>query len=389
MYTVKDSFDAANKINQILPDIHNSDEYVFVSLDVVSLFTNVPLKKTVDIYTGKEIETTLTKRSLKKLIFDTCQKTAFSFNGKMYEQTDGVSMGGSLGPVLANIIMTECEKVIVNQLIENNIVKFYIRYVDDTLLVLKKKDIDIVLNKFNSFNKNLKLTVDTSENCVTHFLDIEICPNGLGIYHKNTQTGQYTNIESFTLWKWETSWITSLTIRAERICSRYHLDQEINLIKDYAAWNGFPKRIAKSIIKRALQANNSNTARSKKANADSIKIFFNLNYSGETVERMIKSCIKKLYRSFKREVNVKFVTHYKTTKMSFFTNTKDKTSSLSQSSVVYQFTCPGCSCNYIGKTERNLHERTEEHAYCNKKSNEQSAIYEHLSTCSRVAIVLI
>ena len=40
MYTPKDSFGAANKIKQILPDVHNSDEYVFVSLDVVSLFTN-------------------------------------------------------------------------------------------------------------------------------------------------------------------------------------------------------------------------------------------------------------------------------------------------------------------------------------------------------------
>ena len=57
----------------------------------------------------------------------------------MYEQTDGVSMGGSVGPVVVNIIVTECEKVIINQLIENNIVKFYIRYVDDTLLVLRKR----------------------------------------------------------------------------------------------------------------------------------------------------------------------------------------------------------------------------------------------------------
>ena len=132
---------------------------MFVSLDVASLFTNVPLKKTVDIilkriYTGKEITATLTKRTLRKLILGTCQKTPFSFNGKMYEQTDFVSMGGSLGAVLDNIIMTECEKVIVNQLTENNIVKFYITYVDDTLLALRKKDIDIVLNKFNSFNKN-------------------------------------------------------------------------------------------------------------------------------------------------------------------------------------------------------------------------------------------
>ena len=94
-----------------------------------------------------------------------------------------------------------------------------------------------------------------------------------------------------------------------------------------------------------------------------------------------KKWIKKLCKSFKQEINVKFVTHDKTTKISFFKNTKDKTPSLIKSSVVYKFTCPGCGCNYIGKTERTLSEKTEEHAYPNKKSNEQSAIYEHLSTC--------
>ena len=56
---------------------------------------------------------------------------------------------------------------------------------------------------------------------------------------------------------------------------------------------------------------------------------------------MVKSCIKKLYKSFKQEINVKFVTHYKTTKISFFTNAKDKKPSVSQSSVVYMFACPG------------------------------------------------
>ena len=202
MYTVNDSFDAANKINQILPDVHNSNEYVFLSLDVVSIFTNVPLKKTVTIiirhiYTDKEITTMLTKKSF----LGTCQKTAFSFYGKMYEQRAGVSMGGFLGPVLANIIRTECEKVIINQLIEKNIVKFCIRYVDDTSLVIRKKDIDIILNKLNTLNKNLNFTIDTFENCLPDFLDIEICPNRLAIYHKNIQTGQQTNIKSLKMWK--------------------------------------------------------------------------------------------------------------------------------------------------------------------------------------------
>ena len=207
-YSLKDSFDAATRIRRILPQVRENDDYMFISLDVASLFTNVPLKKTVNIilkriYNEKQIPTSLSKRSLKKLILDTCQKTAFSFNNKMYEQLDGVSMGGSLGLVLANIIMTECEKVIVDKLIEDDIVNFYVRYIDDTLLAIKRTDISYVLNRFNSFDNNLKFKIGTFENCVPHFLNIKICPNGLGIYHKHAQTGQYVNFDSFTLSKWK------------------------------------------------------------------------------------------------------------------------------------------------------------------------------------------
>lgn len=46
---MKDSFDAATGINRILPQVHENDEYIFVSLDVVSLFANVPLKKIINI----------------------------------------------------------------------------------------------------------------------------------------------------------------------------------------------------------------------------------------------------------------------------------------------------------------------------------------------------
>ena len=77
-----------------------------------SLFTNVPLQRTLKIsidriYNKKLVKTKLKKSTLRKLIRDTCTKTVFSCNNKLYEQTDGVSMGGSLGPVLANIIMTD------------------------------------------------------------------------------------------------------------------------------------------------------------------------------------------------------------------------------------------------------------------------------------------
>ena len=150
-YSLRDSFDAANRINHILPLVQENEEYMFVTLDVVSLFTNTPLCKTVNIslkrvYSEKLINTSLSKCSLKKLTLDTCQKMALSFNNKLYEQVDGVSMGGSLGPVLANILMTECEKVIVDKLMKEKVVMFYTRYVVDTLLIIKKRDINYVLN---------------------------------------------------------------------------------------------------------------------------------------------------------------------------------------------------------------------------------------------------
>ena len=52
-------------------------------------------------------------------------------------------------------------------------VMFYAIYIDSTLLIFKKRDID-VLNKFNSFDKNLKFTINTCENCVLRFLDITV-----------------------------------------------------------------------------------------------------------------------------------------------------------------------------------------------------------------------
>ena len=76
---------------------------------------------------------------------DCCTKSVFSFNNTIYEQIYGVSMGSCLGPVLANIIMTELETVIVDKLFAANLLKFYICYVDDTSALIKVSDINIIL----------------------------------------------------------------------------------------------------------------------------------------------------------------------------------------------------------------------------------------------------
>ena len=67
-----------------------------------------------------------------------------------------------------------------------------------------------------------------------------------------------------------------------------------------------------------------------------------------------------------------------TQKLSFYTNMKYQIPKLMKSYVVYQFNCTGFNNSFIGKTERNLCTRTEEHAF----SDNESAIYEHINNCS-------
>ena len=80
------------------------------------------------------------RKEFKKITKDCCTKTVFSFNNNIYKQKDGVSLGSSLGPILANIIMAELEKIIVKPMIESQLLKFHTRCVDDTLLLAKEDD---------------------------------------------------------------------------------------------------------------------------------------------------------------------------------------------------------------------------------------------------------
>ena len=68
-YSLRNSFDAADAIKSIPPELF-SQGYKFVSFDVESLFTNVPLCRTINvvldrIYNKKLIETSFRKHTLK------------------------------------------------------------------------------------------------------------------------------------------------------------------------------------------------------------------------------------------------------------------------------------------------------------------------------------
>ena len=150
------------------------------------------------------------------------------------------------------------------------------------------------------------------------------------------------------------------------------------MIKKFASWNGYPKNIVNAIIKRVLSKETlTNDVISNEQNDKIPTVFINIDYPGEKGEHLLKKCFKKLGRSTNQKVN--FVCRYSVTKISFFTNMKEKLNKLSKSNVVYQFSCPGCESSYIGKTDRTLFERTKEHV-----TRADSAIKGHFDNCLNV-----
>ena len=70
--------------------------------------------------------------------------------------------------------MTEFENVVVKPLLHDQTLKFYKRYVDDTIVLVKPDDVDKLLLLFNSFHEEIQFTVDTFDDGNIHFLDLKI-----------------------------------------------------------------------------------------------------------------------------------------------------------------------------------------------------------------------
>ena len=164
-YNIKNTTDFAARLQNRTLD---KDE-ILVSYDVSSLFTEVPLDETFDHIIDAIYERNMLPQLSSKLIFcrllnSVTRNTVFSFNGKLYRQTDGCGMGNPLSPVLANIFMSKLEADVVRPFNPT----FYDRYVDDCFSKKRKDEPDQLLDRLNNYHPNIKFTVEENPD---HFLD--------------------------------------------------------------------------------------------------------------------------------------------------------------------------------------------------------------------------
>jgi hypothetical protein len=399
-YNNKWSVTSTQSFVECLNSIKPQQSDVCVSFDIKSLYTNVPLDEVIDdvaeVLYGNETDSIfkthqkkLTKQVFKNLL-KKCSKSVFLHNGHVYQQTDGLSMGSSLAPILANWFVANIEdKLLKDPTIKQP--KFYRRYVDDIFAVFHcEADKHEFYNRLNEAHKNLRFTMESMcpSSRTLPFLDVKVrfTPENqleTSVYRKPTNTGVLINYEATAPQKWKQSIIKGFLVRARRICSSGELlNKEIASITDMFMRNGYPKPFLDKIIREFNDEKSTieqSETREVETEEEELKpAYFVLPYIGKASE--------KLHKRVRREMlqhNINLKAAYRTTKVGSYFCLKQSIPRLFKSCVVYDFKCPlDKDIRYIGETERPLFVRIEDH--CSRISGENakpSAIRDHMLGC--------
>ncbi len=179
---VANCYEFAKLMGQV--DIGPSDR--LLSFDVVSLFMCVPIKDSLIIIEGRLQElselpidpireiTSLSNRGIMRLLEHVLEQCYFTWDSCLYRQCSGLSMGGKLSPIIANIFMEELEhQVLCTAMI---VPKLYFRYVDDVFLVWNSElgSYQPFLELLNGQHPDIKMTVEEEINGLLPFLDVQV-----------------------------------------------------------------------------------------------------------------------------------------------------------------------------------------------------------------------
>ena len=339
-----------------LPPLSDSEEYV--SYDVDSLFTNIPLAETIDyilkeIYDEKKLKPIASKLVFKRLLWKITTDCTFQFNGKFYKQIEGCAMGGPLSVLLSNIYMIKME----NDVVKPRKPLFYKRFVDDIIYRRKTNNVDELFQQLNSYHPKLNFTIEVNP---TKFLDTRLeLIDGQAVTSVNIkETKLPIPWSSRVPNRYKRNTITGDLHRAQRIGSNFR--QEVNNIKTKYQKADYPPRYVNSVITqfeniREKESDSSVLIPTNFFEEDKQFILLEIPFC-ERNEKLSKSFIKKFhsYTAGSYRLSIKWLTK----KVKTLFPLKDR--NLHPACKVYEGVCV-CGVNYVGETKRNVEKRWKEH----------------------------
>ena len=255
-HTVTDIFDFVNEVREL----KINKGHILVSYDVSSLFTNVPLDETIAILTEKAFRDNwfnstynlnISKEDLIDLLSVSTKGQLFQFNGALYEQTDGVAMGSTLGPLLANVFMSSLEEKLE---LEGKLPNYYRRYVDDTLTIMPNiTTATDFLNTLNHAHPSVSFTMEIEKDGTLPFLGTQLLNRApqieTKVYVKPTNTGLLVHFQSHVDNRYKRSLLTTMLDRAYRLSSSWlYFSEECERLKSLFPRLDYPHHLINSAI---------------------------------------------------------------------------------------------------------------------------------------------
>lgn len=248
-FTVSNSVQLSNKLKLL----NLKDDDRLFSLDIVDMFTNIPVDMAWNIIKDKGINNyTRMPPGLFEDIFKfiTTRATEFKFKNNIFKMVKGLPMGVATSPSIACLVTT---KLLLDSLPLVGPITYICKYVDDILLITNKQNADNLLKVLNS-HPTLKFKLEEEE---THgelnYLDLTLIRRG----KKITTKWYYKPYASNRLINWFSAHDKKITTNTaiNFIRNMFNLTTD-NLYKEeieYLAFkilhnNSFPKKVIEQII---------------------------------------------------------------------------------------------------------------------------------------------
>lgn len=160
-----------------LEKIDINQNSILFSMDVSSLYTNIPIIKgieTVKSFLDKFKDDSRPDKYILELLKLSLLKNDFLFMGKYYRQIKGVAMGKQYAPNFANLYMSMWEDSILNKY-QGPKPKLWLRYIDDIFGVWEGSLQELInfVNYINNFDSNIQVCCNSSFSEI-QFLDLII-----------------------------------------------------------------------------------------------------------------------------------------------------------------------------------------------------------------------
>ncbi|BHF74683.1 hypothetical protein SprV_0501777000 [Sparganum proliferum] len=365
-YSIKNSQAFLQKIQ----GLKVSPDECILSFDVVALFSSIPHDLAIESVTRRlqdnptSIPTQHVSEMLKLCLNNYCQ-----FDEKFYQQVRGTPKGLPISGLLAELVLQQLEEEVMRTFKP----KMWLRYVDDTFVIMKTCKIEQFHLSLNSVFPAIQFTREEATGGILPFLDVSIrtlSDGGLAtsVYRKDSSADVILNYESNHPAAHKRSCVRTLFHRAYRYCSADDLlKKELAFLYRLFRLNGYPVSFVKNCLRQQRQPQDVSSNEGPEQ-----RKFYSLPYM-----QGISEAITRQLNRFGILIAHKPASSLRAT----LSRVKDPLLKEQKTNVIYRIPCANCSCDYVGHTGRRLGTRINEHKLAIRRRDPLSLVFAHSLEC--------